>query len=967
MREDTPGDKRLVAYVVTDKPPSVSEWRHFLQARLPDYMVPSAFVALAALPLTANGKVDRSALPMPAVTRETAAVAPHTEDERRLADIFAEVLHLPQVGIHDNFFELGGDSILAIQIVARARARGLRFTPRQLFEQPTIAGLLAIADAALITAEQGTVTGTAPLTPIQHWFFEQNLVDPQHYNQAVLLTVSPDIDDDCWREIFRQLLTHHDALRLRFFHTDDGWVQTLADPGGEIPYARIDLSAIEPPQRPAAVTERSAEAQASLNLTRGPLLRAVLFDFDSGEDPKLLIVIHHLVVDGVSWRILLEDLDTLRAQLHGLDELAHLPLKTTAFTVWAEKLARYANSVNPTTNSATLREEAQYWLTALPAQAPLLPTDFPALPEANTAGSSRTIAVSLNTEETAHLLRDVARTHQIRIDEMLLTAMALAFARWTGAGMLLVDLEGHGREALFDDVDLSRTVGWFTTIFPVALDVSGCTEPITSDAALRLVKQRLRAIPRHGIGYGLLRYISGGGTGELLQALPQPQVSFNYLGQFEYSADPAAGKTDLRGSAFSEHSRRRYLIDVNGGVFAGQLNLSWIYSEAIHRRTTIESLASTFIDELRKLITHCLSFRLAGLTPMDFPLANLDQAQLDGLLQDNPDLEDIYPLSPMQEGMLFHTLLDPDSGVYVEQLHHSFASDVDMEAFEESWRRVAARHPVLRTTFHWRGLDVPVQVVHREVRLEWVREDWSELSTMDRMDCKQDQETDQQLAHRLDEYLDADRRRGFDLSKAPPMRIALIHTGGNRFEFIWSHHHAILDGWSVPILFSEIGNFYEAIRHGLQYEPSPLRPYREYIAWLQEQDRDAARNYWKRVLHGFTAATSLTVDRPHKGAEGHGERHTLLSAESTVALESFARANRITLNTLVQAAWALLLSRYSGETDVVFGVIVSGRPEALPGVESMLGLFINALPLRVSLPEKDTKKEDTKKDTERNT
>ena len=191
VREDTPGDKRLVAYVVTDKPPSVSEWRHFLQARLPDYMVPSAFVALAALPLTANGKVDRSALPIPAVARETAAVAPRTEDERRLADIFAEVLHLPQVGIHDNFFELGGDSILAIQIVARARAQGLRFTPRQLFEQPTIAGLLAVADAAIIAAEQGTVTGTAPLTPIQHWFFEQNLVDPQHYNQAVLLTVSP--------------------------------------------------------------------------------------------------------------------------------------------------------------------------------------------------------------------------------------------------------------------------------------------------------------------------------------------------------------------------------------------------------------------------------------------------------------------------------------------------------------------------------------------------------------------------------------------------------------------------------------------------------------------------------------------------------------------------------------------------------------------------------------------------------
>ncbi|SCX63279.1 non-ribosomal peptide synthase domain TIGR01720/amino acid adenylation domain-containing protein, partial [Nitrosospira sp. Nsp1] len=942
VREDTPGDKRLVAYVVTDQPPPVSEWRHFLQARLPDYMVPSAFVALAALPLTANGKIDRSALPRPAVARETAAVAPRTEDERRLADIFAEVLHLPQVGIHDNFFELGGDSILAIQIVARARAQGLRFTPRQLFEQPTIAGLLTITDATIIAAEQGTVTGTAPLTPIQHWFFEQNLVDPQHYNQTVLLPVSPGIDDDRWVSIFNLLLDNHDALRLRFFRTDEGWLQTLAAPDGVAPFARVDLSGVEPSQQAAEIARRAAQAQASLDLARGPLLRAVLFHFGCRQNAKLLIVIHHLVIDGVSWRILLEDLDTICAQLDGLGRPAHLPPKTTAFTSWAEKLAAYADSANPA-NPAILREEARYWLAALPAQAPLLPTDLPALPDANTAGSSRTVVVSLSTEETTYLLRDIARAHQARIDETLLTAMALAFARRTGIGMLLVDLEGHGREALFDDVDLSRTVGWFTTLFPVALDVSDYTDPVTPDLALRHVKERLRTIPRRGIGYGLLRYISRGETGELLRALPQPQISFNYLGQFEYSADPATGETDLRGPAFSEHSRRRYLIDVNGGVFAGQLHLSWIYSEAIHRRATVESLASTFIDELRKLIRHCLSSRPEGLTPMDFSLTNLGQARFDGLLRDNPDLEDIYPLSPMQEGMLFHTLLDPDSGVYVEQLHHSFASSVDIEAFEESWRRVVARHPVLRTTFHWQGLDAPVQVVHREARLDCTHHDWRGLPEMD-----------SETGRRLDDYLDADRRRGFDLSKAPPMRIALIRTGDDQFEFIWSHHHALLDGWSVPILFSEIGNFYEAIRRNVRYEPPPPRPYREYIAWLQEQDRDAARAYWKRALHGFTAATPLTVGRPRKGAEGHAEGHILLSAGSTAALESFARTNRVTLNTLAQAAWALLLSRYSGETDIVFGIIVAGRPEALPEVESMLGLFINALPLRISLADTDT-------------
>ena len=327
-----------------------------------------------------------------------------------------------------------------------------------------------------------------------------------------------------------------------------------------------------------------------------------------------------------------------------------------------------------------------------------------------------------------------------------------------------------------------------------------------------------------------------------------------------------------------------------------------------------------------------------GFSPADFPLSSLNQAQLDELLRDNPDLEDIYPLSPMQEGMLFHTLLDPDSGIYVEQLQHSFASDIDIEAFEQSWRCVVTRHPALRTTFHWKGLDAPLQVVHREAQLDCVRLDWRGSS---------------QLSQRFDDFLDTDRKRGFDLSKVPPMRIFLIRTGDNQFEFVWSHHHALLDGWSVPILFSELGDFYDAIQRGVRHEPPPPRPYRDYIAWLREQDRNAAQAYWKQALQGFFAATPLVVDRPHTGtgkAEEHGERYIRISAGSTATLETFARAHQLTLNTLVQAAWALLLSRYSGETDVVLGVIVSGRPAAIAGVESMLGLFINALPLRISVP-----------------
>jgi len=715
MREDAPGDKRLIAYVVADadEPPSAGEWRRFLQERLPGYMVPSAFVAIPALPLTPNGKLDRAALPAPSIVRETEAVAPRTQDEQRLADIFAELLRIPKVGIHDNFFELGGDSILAIQIVARARCAGLHFTPRQIFEQPTIAGLLTVVNTAPIPAEKETVPGTAPLTPIQHWFFEQKLANPQHYNQAVLLQVSPDIDDARWVYAFGQLLTHHDALRLRFFHTGEGWIQTLAEPPAEIPYRRTDLSGITPLHRPAAIAARAAKVQASLDLGRGPLLRAELFDFGGDEKPLLLIVIHHLAVDGISWRILLEDLETVSA---GADHPPRLPPKTTAFTFWARKLAAYAGSTE-------LREEAAYWLTTLPSHAVPLPLDLAAPPEANTAGSSRMVVVTLEPLETERLLREAAQAHHSTAEEILLTALALTLSQWTESDATLVDLEGHGREAIFDDADLSRTVGWFTTIFPVPLDVSSCTN---HGAALRQIKERLHAVPHRGIGYGLLRYMSEGEAGQHLKMLPEAQISFNYLGQFEHAADPDAREDDLRGLACSESGRRRYLIDINGGIFADRLHLSWIYSEAVHQRDTIEVLAMVFMEKLRELINYCPSRGESPLSPMDFPLSNLDHSQLVGLLADNPDLEDIYPLSPMQEGMLFHTLLDPDSEIYVEQLHHCFQNGIDVETFEQSWRRLVVRHPVLRTTFHWKGLDAPLQIVHGNAQLDCQYLEWRE-------------------------------------------------------------------------------------------------------------------------------------------------------------------------------------------------------------------------------------------------
>jgi thioester reductase-like protein/non-ribosomal peptide synthase protein (TIGR01720 family) len=605
-REDQPGNKRLVAYVVPNReqappaPPALfTDLRGFLKQKLPEYMIPSAFVLLKALPLMPNGKVDRQALPIPDAARselDGTFVAPRTLNEQRLAQIWAEVLGRKQVGIHDNFFEVGGDSILSMQVIAKSNQAGIQLTPKQLFEYQTIAELAAVAGTApALYAEQGIVMGQVPLTPIQHWFFEQNRTEPHHFNQAVLLEVRQPLDPGLLEQAVQHLLVHHDALRLRFVPEESGWRQVNASPDEIVPFTLIDLSALQEPKQGSALEAKATELQASLNLQEGPLVRVALFNKGVHKSSRLLIVIHHLAVDGVSWRILLEDLQTAYQQLSSGEEV-QLPPKTTSFQQWAYRVREYANSA--------AQEQRDYWLAEFPKQVPRLPVDYPG--GDNTVARARTVSVTLSEAETQALLLEVPSSYNTQINDVLLTALVQAFGQWTGVPSLLVDLEGHGREDIFDDMDLSRTVGWFTSIFPVLLDLGETGSP---GKALKAVKEQLRGIPNRGIGYGLLRYLSDDREMSLqLRSLPQAEVSFNYLGQF----DQALSESSLFGLAqessglsCSLSGNRSYLIDINGFVAGGQLRLDWTYSEQIHRQSTIERLAQGFRSVLRSLIAHC--------------------------------------------------------------------------------------------------------------------------------------------------------------------------------------------------------------------------------------------------------------------------------------------------------------------------------------------------------------------------
>jgi amino acid adenylation domain-containing protein/non-ribosomal peptide synthase protein (TIGR01720 family) len=626
-REDELANKRLVAYIVGSQELAlISELRDFLKEKLPEYMVPSVFVQLKALPLTPNGKVDRQALPAPDSIRpelEGRFVAPRTPIEETIAKIWAQVLGLDRVSIYDNFFELGGDSILSIQIVARANQAGLQLTPKQLFESPTVAGLAAVAGTpATIQAQQERVIGAIPLTPIQHWFFEQKLCDMHHCNQALLLEVRQSISPNLLKQAVEKLMEYHDALRLRFTSTQSGWQQVNAglDAVEAVPFSFIDLSGIPAAERESVLESTTSELQASLNFTEGPLIRVALFNFGDNQPNRLLIVIHHLAVDGVSWRILLEDLQQIYQQL-SQGEAVQLPPKTFSFQQWSESLREYARSEQ-------LQQERDYWMRT--SHHFSLPVDN--FNGANTVALAGKVSVSLNVEETRALLQDVPAAYQTQINDVLLTALVQTFAEWTQEHSLLLDLEGHGREAIDKDIDVSRTVGWFTTIFPVLLTLEGISHP---GEALKAIKEQLRGVPNRGIGYGVLRYLSEDAqVTQQLQSLPQAEVRFNYLGQFDQVLPESSlfklvnQTTD---TSRSPRGNRRYLIDINGFVLGGQLQLEWTYSEQIHQQTSIEQLAQRFVETLRSLIAHCQSPEAGGYTPSDFQKAKVNQKDLDRL------------------------------------------------------------------------------------------------------------------------------------------------------------------------------------------------------------------------------------------------------------------------------------------------------------------------------------------------
>ncbi|MGG0815881.1 non-ribosomal peptide synthase/polyketide synthase [Paenibacillus alvei] len=941
VQESHAGSKQLIGYFVPNVSaavaPTTDMLRTHLKEFLPDYMIPSAFVSMDSFPLTPSGKVDRKALPMPDRAAEGSDnyAEPRNEVERMLCSIWQQVLGVDRVGIHDGFFSLGGDSILSIQIISRASQAGLKLTPKQLFRYQTIAELAEVAQVTAVQVEQdqGEVTGTVALTPIQHWFFESDLPDWSHWHQIVHLNVARPMDQVLLTQAVEELLRYHDGLRLRFVQDETGWRQENVAFDGTAPVSEVDLSRYTEEEQAAVRAASIMEWQGRLHITDGPLIRFIYFRTGEGCSDWLTIIVHHLVSDGITLRLLLEDVQTVYAQLE-LGQQPQLPLKHTSYQEWAERLDAYANS-------ETAGKERTFWLNPARWASSPLPVDH-YLGE-NTHASLRKVSIKLSADETRLLLQEVPSAYRTQVNDVLLTALVKSFKGWTGQHSLLIHMEGHGREDLFEGVNVARTAGWFTSLYPVFLKLEAGDDLGT---VLKSVKEQLRALPNRGIGFGILRYLSEDPEMRAESwSQPDAEVIFNYLGQFDQLVAGSAffDKVELEQSI---GGNRRHVLDVYGMVSDGELQMVWEYSENLHQRTTIERLADEFMSALRNLIAHCLAPEAGGITPSDFPLANVTQMELDRLYAGDGAIEDIYPLSPTQQGMLFHTLLSPGSGMYFENMNAVLDGSLDTQALHKAWQTLVNRHSILRTGFLWKDMNHPHQVVYQQATMPYVQDDWRQLSQ-----AEQEQ--------RLQQYLADEKQQGFQLDQAPLMRVGLFRIGlegAEQYRMVWSFHHLLLDGWSVSLLLRELFQLYRS--YSQQYEElqlPPSRPYRDYMEWLHEQNLQQAELYWKEQLSGFQTPTPLVMEKKQAAANesSYEELRLELTEKVTANLLSMMKRKQVTMNTMIQGAWAILLSRYSGDSNVVFGATVSGRSANVPNIEAMVGLFINTLPVRVRVNRDD--------------
>ena len=912
VRADKTGHKQLVAYYIgtPGNAPSTEDIRDFLTDRLPAHCVPKSFVALDTFPLTGNGKLDYKALPAPTDVVQQVfqqRVVAEGPVETAIATVLCDVLAADSIGATDNFFHVGGDSILSIRAVSKLRRAGYRITPKQLFEHPTVRELakLVQTEADDSRAVDELPTGEIPLTPIQNWFFAKRFRNIHHWNQAFAFSLEKDVDEDTLKNAVWAVVKHHPSFRLRFHRRGDSWTQRYAE--------RANVSVEVADSSGDAVRGAVESAQTALNISEGPLAAfRILHDGDGSR--TLLIVVHHLIVDGVSWQILLDDIEA--CLMEGPSSL--LPT-TMPFGRWPEQLSEYAKTE---VHAAAV----EYWQSFADELASECANKDALANDSNLDGGTNRRTLEFSIKESRVLLREAPQRFRCTTNELLLAALASALARWSGNARNLVDLEGHGREDVVADVDLSRSIGWYTTLFPFLLEA----KEDDIEATINIVKQRLRALPNKGLDFGIAR------EDTKLADLRSGTV-FNYLGDLdqitadsEYFAFSALDTEPWRDPG----STRSHQIEISAFVQDGVLRTWWIHNPTTHSEASLQELQTAFQNAVQHLVERQSHLDPLPLSQIDFPLAELASDELARLPVTNSDVEDIYRVSPIQA--LHLSLAESIPGLGVDQWYLKLNGDLSTERLQRAWSKVLSRHQLLRSTFLYENVRLPHVLINRHVEISIAELDWRDESNQESA-----------LAHQLEQQ----RESGFKLSEAPLTRLTLIRLTDAASVLIWTNHHLQLDGWSWPLVLADVGRHYADINASAD-EQAPAQ-YVDFARWLSTVDEAQDRQFWKQQLNTFASPSRLpgaASRRPAAGRDTQYDEHSIrLSAPLSEELVKLARSIDGTLTNVLFSAWSVVLAASNETDDVVFGAAFSGRPAELENVEQIVGPFVNDLPVRLTV------------------
>lgn len=907
------GNRDLCVYYESEKNYDVTLLKEKLKEIFPHYMIPNYLMRLDKIPITVNGKKDKARLPEMVVTGGIKRFEPpQTFKEKLLAKVWRNLFGQHSINIHDEFYEAGGDSIKAIQLKAGLMNCGFTIEMSDILKQNTFYSIAAGIREIKEHVDQGQVEGKVRLHPIQIKFLQDNRNARNHFNQSLLLRIDGHLSLENLQLIFKKIFEHHDALRLRM-KDSSGFIEK------EVPVSITHLT-LQDTEDVESIFQEVVKIQKSINLAAVPLMKLGLFDVTGKNETLLLIAAHHFVIDGISWRILLDDVTTLYHQARNNASL-QLPLKTDSIKTWNELL-------HAAVDSRKIVSELPYWESICSHSAPLFGKIDSSMAYAHNFASR---SFTLEGSEGISLLTKANEAYHTKTEELLLSALYLALHAKFGIDETLITLEQHGRNIKLNG-DISRTIGWFTSIFPFYISFrKGDTIP----TIIKNIKERIRRIPSGGLGYGVLKFCAP--NGEYQTRLKYTaDVEFNYLGQFNdvIINKPFEVVRYAPGETHDESFRFDAPLVIN--CFIDELNslhLNFIHNVAILPAVEADHLAGLFKHFLVKVIECCVSNESREHTPADF-FYDISTEKFEEL-SERYRIEDVFPLTPVQEGILFHHLFSRGQNVYFEQVCYVYNKSINVNVLFESLDILSQRHQMLRSVYTYEELERPLQLILTDQRIGRRFEDVSNLPLNEQL----------RVATQLK---DLDREEGFNVAEGPLLRLTLIKCSNDRFRFQWSFHHLIMDGWCLDIVNTELWTIYAARLRRQSDGLPPALDYREFASWFTQIDQLQAKNYWTTYLQGYEGETRIPFvpgkENVQKEFLSVGKK---ISGKVEMKIRQVAAAHHLAINNLLQAAWGLLLRAYNTD-DVLYGVIVAGRPAEVRDIERMIGVFVNTLPRRIT-------------------